>query len=220
MIKLLASVGIAFSLMACSTINPYTGEKKTSHAVKGTTIGAAAGAVLGLVAGKDAKSRRQYALIGAGVGAATGAGVGVYMDVQEAKLRQELEATGVSVIRDGDNIILSMPGNITFPSDSSTLNAGARDVLNSVSKVLKEYKKTNIAVAGYTDSTGNASYNQLLSEKRARTVADTLMDFGVARDRVFAQGFGIQNPIASNDTPEGRAENRRVELALVPAGEF
>lgn len=217
--KILLATGIAFSLAACS-INPYTGEKKTSHAVKGSTIGAAAGAVLGLAVGKDAKSRRKYALIGAGVGGATGAGVGVYMDVQEAKLRQELEATGVSVIRDGDNIILSMPGNITFPSDSSTLNAGAKDVLSSVSKVLKEYKKTNIAVAGYTDSTGNASYNQLLSEKRARTVADTLMDFGVARDRVFAQGFGIQNPIASNDTPEGRAENRRVELALVPAGEF
>lgn len=217
--KVLLATGIAFSLAACS-INPYTGEKKTSHAVKGSTIGAAAGAVLGLAVGKDAKSRRKYALIGAGVGGATGAGVGVYMDVQEAKLRQELEATGVSVIRDGDNIILSMPGNITFPSDSSTLNAGAKDVLSSVSKVLKEYKKTNIAVAGYTDSTGNASYNQLLSEKRARTVADTLMDFGVARDRVFAQGFGIQNPIASNDTPEGRAENRRVELALVPAGEF
>jgi outer membrane protein OmpA-like peptidoglycan-associated protein len=219
MIKLLASVGIAFSLMACSTINPYTGEKKTSHAVKGTTIGAAAGAVLGLVAGKDAKSRRQYALIGAGVGAATGAGVGVYMDVQEAKLRQELEATGVSVIRDGDNIILSMPGNITFPSDSSSINEGAREILNSVSKVLKEYKKTNIAIAGYTDSTGNAAYNQLLSEKRAQTVANILMDFGVDRKRVFSQGFGIQNPIASNDTAEGRAQNRRVELALVPTGE-
>lgn len=217
--KILFTAAIALSLAACS-INPYTGEKKTSHAVKGSTIGAAAGVVLGLAVGKDAKSRRKYALIGAGVGGATGAGVGVYMDVQEAKLRQELEATGVSVIRDGDNIILSMPGNITFPSDSSTLNAGARDVLNSVSKVLKEYKKTNIAVAGYTDSTGNASYNQLLSEKRARTVADNLMDFGVARERVFAQGFGIQNPIASNDTAEGRAENRRVELALVPAGEF
>jgi outer membrane protein OmpA-like peptidoglycan-associated protein len=219
MIKLLASVGIAFSLMACSTSNPYTGEKKTSHAVKGTTIGAAAGAVLGLVAGKDAKSRRQYALIGAGVGAATGAGVGVYMDVQEAKLRQELEATGVSVIRDGDNIILSMPGNITFPSDSSSINEGAREILNSVSKVLKEYKKTNIAIAGYTDSTGNAAYNQLLSEKRAQTVANILMDFGVDRKRVFSQGFGIQNPIASNDTAEGRAQNRRVELALVPTGE-
>lgn len=217
--KILVTAAIAASLAACS-VNPYTGEKKTSHAVKGSSIGAAAGAILGLAVGKDAKSRRKYALIGAGVGGATGAGVGVYMDVQEAKLREELEATGVSVIRDGDNIILSMPGNITFPSDSSSINENAREVLNSVSKVLKEYKKTNIAVAGYTDSTGNASYNQLLSEKRARTVADTLMDFGVARERVFAQGFGIQNPIASNDTPEGRAENRRVELALVPAGEF
>lgn len=219
MIKPLASALIAFTLVACSTVNPYTGEKKTSHAVKGTTIGAAAGAVLGLAVGKDADSRRKYALIGATAGAATGAGVGVYMDVQEAKLRQELEATGVSVIRDGDNIILSMPGNITFASDSASVNANAREILNSVSKVLKEYKKTNIAVAGYTDSTGQASYNQLLSEKRARSVADILLDFGVERSRVYSQGFGIQNPIASNDTVEGRAQNRRVELALVPTGE-
>lgn len=219
MIKPFASAVIAFALVACSTINPYTGEKQTSHAVKGTTIGAAAGAVLGLAVGKDADSRRKYALIGATAGAATGAGVGVYMDVQEAKLRQELEATGVSVIRDGDNIILSMPGNITFASDSASVNANARDILNSVSKVLKEYKKTNIAVAGYTDSTGQASYNQLLSEKRARSVADILLDFGVERSRVYSQGFGIQNPIASNDTVEGRAQNRRVELALVPTGE-
>lgn len=187
--------------------------------MKGTTIGAAAGAVLGLAVGKDADSRRKYALIGATAGAATGAGVGVYMDVQEAKLRQELESTGVSVIRDGDNIILSMPGNITFASDSAALYDGSREILNSVSKVLKEYKKTNIAVAGYTDSTGQASYNQLLSEKRARSVADVLLDFGVDRNRVYSQGFGIQNPIASNSTVEGRAQNRRVELALVPTGE-
>lgn len=219
MIKPFASAVIAFALVACSTINPYTGEKQTSHAVKGTTIGAAAGAVLGLVAGKDAKSRRNYALIGATAGAATGAGVGVYMDVQEAKLRHELESTGVSVIRDGNNIILSMPGNITFSSDSASVSQNAREVLGSVSKVLKEYKKTNIAVAGYTDSTGQASYNQLLSEKRARSVADVLLDMGVDRGRVFSQGFGIQNPIASNDTVEGRAQNRRVELALVPTGE-
>src|SRR5690554_1980191 len=219
MIKPLASAFMAFALVACSTINPYTGEKKTSHAVKGTTIGAAAGAVLGLAVGKDADSRRKYALIGATAGAATGAGVGVYMDVQEAKLRQELESTGVSVIRDGDNIILSMPGNITFASDSAALYDGSREILNSVSKVLKEYKKTNIAVAGYTDSTGQASYNQLLSEKCARSVADVLLDFGVDRNRVYSQGFGIQNPIASNSTVEGRAQNRRVELALVPTGE-
>lgn len=219
MIKPLASAFMAFALVACSTINPYTGEKKTSHAVKGTTIGAAAGAVLGLAVGKDADSRRKYALIGATAGAATGAGVGVYMDVQEAKLRQELESTGVSVIRDGDNIILSMPGNITFASDSAALYDGSREILNSVSKVLKEYKKTNIAIAGYTDSTGQASYNQLLSEKRARSVADVLLDFGVDRNRVYSQGFGIQNPIASNSTVEGRAQNRRVELALVPTGE-
>lgn len=216
MYKLAITSALVFSLAACTTINPYTGEKKTSSAVKGTTIGAVAGAAVGLAVGKDAKSRRKYALIGAGAGAATGAGVGVYMDTQEAKLRQELEETGVSVIRDGDNIILSMPGNITFPSSGATLNANAHEVLGSVTKVLQEYKKTNITVAGYTDSSGNATTNQLLSEKRAQAVADVLLDGGVDRKRVFVSGFGSDNPIASNDTAEGRAENRRVELALVP----
>lgn len=216
MFKIAVSVGVALSLAACTTINPYTGESQTSNAAKGTAIGAVSGALVGLAAGKDAKSRRNYALAGAGVGAATGAGVGVYMDTQEAKLRQELASTGVSVIRDGDNIILSMPGNITFPTDGSNVTTGARDILGSVSKVLKEYKKTSITVAGYTDSSGKAAYNQLLSEKRAQSVADSLMDFGVERKRVHVQGFGSANPIASNSTPEGRAQNRRVELALVP----
>lgn len=216
MYKLALTSALVFSLAACTTINPYTGEQKTSNAAKGTAIGAVAGAVVGLAAGKDAKSRRNYALIGAGAGAATGAGVGIYMDTQEAKLRQELENTGVSVIRDGDNIILSMPGNITFPTSSATLNDNAREVLGSVTKVLKEYKKTNISVAGYTDSSGNATTNQLLSEKRAQSVADVLLDLGVDRKRVFVSGFGSQNPIASNDTAAGRAENRRVELALTP----
>lgn len=211
---LIASTAVVFT--GCSTVNPFTGESKSSHTLKGSTIGAAVGAVVGLAVGKDAKSRRQYATIGAAAGAATGGGVGYYMDVQEAKLRQQLEATGVSVIRDGDNVILSMPGNITFASDSTSVSGQAQEILKSVSLVLKEYSKTAIVVAGYTDSTGSASYNQLLSQQRAQSVSNVLMGYGVALNRLHVQGFGPNNPIATNDTPEGRAINRRVELTLVP----
>ena len=210
------TLAATITLAGCSTVNPYTGEKKTSDAAKGAGIGAVAGALIGVATGHDAESRRKNALIGAGAGAAVGGGVGAYMDVQEAKLRQQLEATGVSVTRDGDNIILNMPGNITFASDSSAVSANAQEVLNSVSLVLKEYNKTNIVVAGYTDSTGSASYNTLLSKQRAQSVANELMNDGVDRGRVQVQGFGASNYIASNDTAAGRAQNRRVELTLIP----
>lgn len=208
-----------FALAGCSTVNPYTGEKQTSNATKGAIIGGLAGAAVGLATGKDAKSRRQYATVGLGAGAATGAGVGYYMDVQEAKLREQLQSTGVQVIRDGDNIILSMPGNITFASDSTALSTQAKEALSSVSLVLKEYKKTSIVVAGYTDSTGQASYNQLLSQQRAQSVANELLNSKVENSRLHIQGFGATNFIASNDTTEGRAQNRRVELTLVPTAE-
>ena len=210
------TLAATITLAGCSTVNPYTGEKKTSDAAKGAGIGAVAGALIGVATGHDAESRRKNALIGAGAGAAVGGGVGAYMDVQEAKLRQQLEATGVSVTRDGDNIILNMPGNITFASDSSAVSANAQEVLNSVSLVLKEYNKTNIVVAGYTDSTGSASYNTLLSKQRAQSVANELMNDGVDRGRVQVQGFGASNYIASYDTAAGRAQNRRVELTLIP----
>jgi outer membrane protein OmpA-like peptidoglycan-associated protein len=210
------SLTAAIALAGCSTVNPYTGEKQTSDATKGAGAGAVAGALLGLATGHDAKSRRKNALIGAGVGAAAGGGIGYYMDVQEAKLRQQLQATGVSVTRNGNNIVLNMPGNITFMTNSSNVSANAKNVLNSVSLVLKEYSKTNIVVAGYTDNTGSDNYNQMLSQQRAQSVANVLMDDGVAHTRLRVQGYGEANPIASNGTPEGRAENRRVELTLIP----
>lgn len=210
------TLAAAVSLSACSTINPYTGEKQTSDAAKGAGIGAVAGALIGVATGHDAESRRKNALIGLGAGAAIGGGVGAYMDVQEAKLRQQLEATGVSVTRSGDNIILNMPGNITFASDSANVSANAKQVLNSVSLVLKEYDKTNIVVAGYTDSTGAAKYNQILSQQRAQSVANVLMNVGVDHARVQVRGFGASNYIASNNTAAGRSQNRRVELTLIP----
>jgi outer membrane protein OmpA-like peptidoglycan-associated protein len=215
-ILMTAVIAAAVTLVGCQTVNPYTGETQTSKAAKGAGIGAAAGAVVGLITGDDAKERRERALIGAGVGALAGGSVGYYMDVQEAKLRQQLQGTGVSVTRMGENITLNMPGNITFKTDSSDLNADFFKVLDSVGLVLKEYNKTIVEVAGHTDSTGAAEYNQSLSERRAHTVATYLAGKGVMDQRIITVGAGETRPVATNDTPEGRQLNRRVELTLAP----
>ncbi|HRP36143.1 MAG TPA: OmpA family protein [Gammaproteobacteria bacterium] len=202
--------------VGCQTIDPYTGETKTSSATKGAAIGAGAGAVLGILTGDDSKERRKRALIGAGVGAIAGGAVGSYMDNQEAKLREQMEGTGVSVTRVGNDIILNMPGNVTFQTNSSDLNPQFFGVLDSVGLVLKEYDKTVIEVVGHTDSTGSAEYNQALSERRAATVATYINNRGIDRQRILAFGRGLTQPIADNSTAAGRAMNRRVELTLSP----
>ena len=212
----LAVVAAAVGLAGCQTTNPYTGEQQTSKAAKGAGIGAAAGAVVGLITGDDSKERKERALIGAGVGALAGGSVGYYMDVQEAKLRQQLQGTGVSVTRMGDNITLNMPGNITFKTDSADLNSSFFSVLDSVSLVLKEYDKTIVEVAGHTDSTGSDQYNQALSKRRAGTVATYLAGKGVMQQRMITVGAGEGRPVATNDTADGRQLNRRVELTLTP----
>jgi outer membrane protein OmpA-like peptidoglycan-associated protein len=210
-------IGIAavtiFSASACTTVNPYTRETQTSKAIKGAGIGAAAGAVAGLLTKGD---KLDNALIGAGVGAIAGGGVGYYMDVQEAKLRQRLEGTGVSVTRVGDNITLNMPSSITFALNSADLNSQFFSALEGVGVVLKEYNKTVIEVAGHTDSSGSDQYNQTLSQRRAQAVASYLTSQGVQGGRLITVGAGEAHPIASNDTEQGRAANRRVELTIVP----
>ena len=198
---------------ACTTVNPYTQESQTSKAAKGAGIGAAVGAVAGLLTKGD---KLENALIGAGVGALAGGGVGYYMDVQEAKLRQRMEGTGVSVPRNGDNITLNMPGSLTFALNSADLNAQFYNALNGVGMVLKEYDKTLIEVAGHTDSTGSDQYNLQLSQRRAQSVANYLAGQGVKQERLLTVGAGKAYPIASNDTEAGRAQNRRVELTIVP----
>ena len=207
---------LALSVAGCYTYDPYTGEKKVSDTTKGAGIGAAAGAVVGLLTGGDAAAHRKNALIAAGVGALAGGAIGNYMDRQEANLRHDLAGTGVSVTRIGDNITLNMPGNITFKSDSAELDPSFFKVLNSVNVVVKKYNKTVVEVAGHTDSTGAADYNQKLSERRANSVAQYLESQGLANNRVVTVGAGESRPVADNTTPEGRQANRRVELTLTP----
>jgi outer membrane protein OmpA-like peptidoglycan-associated protein len=210
------AVAAAFSFTACTTLDPYTQEKKVSNVAKGAAIGAAAGAVAGLITGDDSAQRKRQALIFAGVGALAGGGVGVYMDRQEMKLRQQLEGSGVSVTRIGDNITLNMPGNVTFAVDSSDINASFYGVLDSVALVLNEFNKSFVEVAGHTDSDGADSYNQALSERRAGSVVAYLTSRQVRADRLITVGGGEKYPVASNATPEGKAANRRVEITIVP----
>ncbi len=210
------AVGLTAVLLCCQTLDPYTQEAKTSSTTKGAVIGAVAGAVVGLVSGDDAVERRQRALIGAGVGALAGGAVGNYMDRQEAKLRAELQGSGVSVTRIGDNITLNMPGNITFATNSSDLSPQFFNVLTSVSKVMKEFDKTVVEVAGHTDSDGSDAYNQSLSERRARSVSSYLQSQGISGQRMITVGMGESMPVADNSTPEGKQANRRVEITMVP----
>ena len=198
-------------LNACAT-DAYTGESKVAKTAWGTGIGAALGAGVGALVGGE-----KGALIGAGIGGAAGAATGGYMDVQESKLRQKLTGTGVQVARDGDNIRLIMPNSITFDTNNDVMKTSANAALDSVAEVAKEYDKTKLQIIGHTDSTGNDKINIPLSQRRATTVANYLAMRGVAGSRLYATGVGASQPIASNATEEGRAQNRRVEIHLINA---
>lgn len=203
----------ALALGGCQTTDPYTGEQKTANASVGAGVGAIGGAVAGAILGGG---KRKGVLIGAGLGALTGAAVGDYMDKEEAKLRNQLQGTGVSVSRVGDTVVLHMPGNITFATDSSSIVSGFYPVLDSVALVINEYKQTYVDVIGHTDSTGSEAYNQRLSEARASSVSRYLESQHVLPERIITRGMGESSPVASNTTPEGRAQNRRVEIHLTP----
>jgi outer membrane protein OmpA-like peptidoglycan-associated protein len=204
--------------------DPYTPQDESlppdpNRTARGALIGAGLGVVAGLLSGDDATERRQHALIGAGVGALAGGAIGRYQDQQEAALREQMQGTGVEVVRQGDNITLDMPSAITFGFDSSALNPAFYGTLDRVAATLREYGQTIIEVAGHTDNVGTDAYNQALSVRRAQAVADYLIGRGVNRDRIIVVGAGETRPVASNDTESGRAENRRVEITIVPLRE-
>ncbi len=221
--KLIIAISVAsvLALSGCETFDAYTGESKTSNTAKGAGIGAGIGAALAYVNNRDKSSadRKEAMLKGAGIGAIAGGGVGYYMDTQEAELRKQLRSTGVSVERDGDNINLIMPSNITFASGGYTLSNSFFEVMDSVVLVVQEFEKTIIVSAGHTDSQGSDESNQLLSERRANAVAGYLLQKGVVEARIETIGFGEKQPLADNGTTEGRALNRRVEISLFPITE-
>lgn len=211
--KSILSIAILSLMLSACASSP---EDPNAKAKTGALIGAAAGVAAGLLTGDSATERRQHAMVGAALGAGAGAGIGHYQDKQEAELRKQLSGTGVDVSRDGDNITLDMPSGITFATNSSDVNAAFYPVLDKVSSTLAQYNQTTVNVEGHTDSVGSDSSNQLLSQRRADSVARYLESHGVVRSRLRTTGAGESRPVDSNDTEAGRANNRRVEITLVP----
>ncbi|MDM9652570.1 OmpA family protein [Pseudomonas mendocina] len=212
--NLIAATALMALLAGCTT-NPYTGESQAGKAGIYGGIGAATGAVIG-AATSSKKDRTKGALIGAAVGGAAGGGYGYYVDTQEAKLRQTLQGTGVQVQRNGDDLKLIMPGNITFASNSADISSSFYPTLNSLVLVFKEFNKNGVNIVGHTDNTGSLELNQSLSQRRAQSVANYLTANGVPGQRISVYGAGPSQPIASNASEAGRAQNRRVEINLRP----
>jgi outer membrane protein OmpA-like peptidoglycan-associated protein len=216
---MLKRIGIALigaTLLAGCTTDPYTGEQKMSNTAGGAAIGAAVGALGGLMVGGSSRAQRNAVLIGAGIGALGGGAIGNYMDRQESELRAQLQGTGVSVTRNGDQIILNMPSSITFDTDQDQVKSQFYPTLNSVAIVLRKFNQTLVDVLGHTDSTGSASHNQDLSQRRAGSVASYLGSQGIDPRRFAIIGYGASQPVATNATPDGRAQNRRVEIQISP----
>jgi outer membrane protein OmpA-like peptidoglycan-associated protein len=212
----IACLMAATALTACTTVDPYTGQTVRSNTRTGAIVGALGGAALGYLSNDKSEQGRKNALLGAGVGALAGAGVGAYMDKQQAQLRAQLANTGVTVARQGDNIVLNMPSDVTFAVDRSDIQPQFDRVLDEVAGTLNQYPSTMVDVVGHADSTGTDAYNQALSERRASAVAAYLTSRNVLPARLYVAGMGERQPIASNDTEAGRAQNRRVEIVLRP----
>ena len=205
---LIACLFAATAMTACTTTDPYTGQTVRSNTRTGAIIGAAVGAGLGYLSNDKSEQGRKNALLGAGIGALAGK--------QQAELRRDLANTGVTVTRQGDNIVLNMPSDVTFAFDRSDVQPQFFPVLDEVAQTLNQYPQTLIDVVGHADSVGSDTYNQALSERRASSVASYMVSRNVLPARLFVAGQGERQPIASNDTEAGRAQNRRVEIILRP----
>lgn len=198
-------------LGGCSSVNPYTGEKQVNDTTIGAGIGAASGAVVGALLGGE-----RGAYIGGALGGVTGGVVGHTLDRENEELRQALAGSGVQVQKVGKTTQLIMASDVTFDTNQSAIRSSFYSTLNSVAIVFKKYDNNNIMITGYTDNVGADAYNQTLSEKRAQSVGDYLINQGVPSNRIFTNGLGERNPMASNGTASGRAQNRRVVITLRP----
>ncbi|MFA7584856.1 MAG: OmpA family protein [Novosphingobium sp.] len=200
------------STTACVT-DPNTGERKVSRTAMGGVGGAALGYLLGgVIGGKTGR------IVGAGIGGVAGGVIGYKMDQQIRELKEQTAGSGVDVSEtpDGQAILVNLPDGVTFAVDSTTINRSFQATLDQVANSLIRYPDSLIDVYGHTDSTGAEGYNQALSERRAKAVADYLAMRGVPAARIRHQGFGEQYPVADNTTPEGRSRNRRVEIKITP----
>ena len=218
--RLITAAAAIALLSGCASQNPYEnqGQAQGSSGISKTAKYGGLGALAGAVAGAaiDHNNRGKGALLGAAVAGAASAGYGYYADRQEAALRESMANTGVEVQRQGDQIKLIMPGNITFATDSSNISSSFYTPLNNLGNSFKQFNENNIEIVGYTDSTGSRQHNMDLSLQRAQAVSNYLTSQGVDGSRLSVRGAGPDQPIASNADANGRAQNRRVEVNLKP----
>lgn len=207
---LLVSLLSASLVMAGCATNGY------SNTAKGAAIGGVVGAVAGKATGNHKDKRL---VIGAAIGALTGAAVGSYMDNQEKALNEELSGSGVKVVRDGDKLRLDIPAQLTFDINRSDIRSSLYPVFNDIAKVLRDYEKTMLVIAGHTDDTGAYQYNMTLSQARADSVKRYLTAQNVQAIRIETQGYGPSYPIVPNTSEANRALNRRVEIHIEPVVE-
>lgn len=210
--RIVASLLLTLTVVGCTSSEPFNDNKTVGNKTAGALGGAATGALIGQLAGKDTKAT----LIGAGIGTLAGLGWGAYRDKQEAELRNKLKNTGIEIVKTQQSLNLILPAGATFSVNSSSVASGFYNPLNSIASVFSKYPETKIEIYGYTDSTGKADYNLQLSQKRANSVKDYLIAQGIGVNRLYAVGEGSSNPVASNSTAEGRAQNRRVEIKVLP----
>jgi len=211
--KKILTVVISAALLATGCAAPQTNTGK--GAIYGTTGGAAAGALAGQLIGRNTQSTLIGAAIGAAVGGLAGAGIGNYMDRQEAALNQALaQSQAAQITREGNLLAITLKGDLTFDTDSTVVRPGLYNEIDRIAQVMVQYPETQIMVQGFTDSTGDAAYNQKLSERRAEAVKNLLIQRGVAPQRVTAVGYGETLPVATNATAVGRQMNRRVEIRI------
>lgn len=210
-LKALGVTVLASSVALAGCANTGTGTATPNKAVLGAVAGALGGAAISKATGGEKTGRD------AAIGAAVGAAAGAYMERQAKQIQQQMAGTGVTVNHDTTtgNINLTMPGNITFAHDDATLNSAFLGSLNQLAATMRQYGETTIVVAGHTDSTGQAAYNQALSERRAAAVRNYLVSQGVSASRIQTVGYGVRQPVATNATEAGRAQNRRVELTIL-----
>jgi outer membrane protein OmpA-like peptidoglycan-associated protein len=207
----LAAVSM-IGLAACEA--PLPGQE-TTNTQTGAIGGALIGGAIGAISGSNSDERVRNAAIGAAVGGGLGALGGSQLDRQEAELRQQL-GSNVGIVNDGSSLTVTMPQDILFAVDSSTVSPNSQADLRALANSLNRYPDTRVVVIGHTDSTGSAAHNQGLSERRANSVSSVLISGGVAPSRITSIGRGENQPIATNQTAEGRALNRRVEIVITP----
>lgn len=213
------SLAVALSgvmvLTACETMTDPNNPNRNTQ--QGAAIGAGVGALIGLAAGDNADERRNGAIVGALVGGGIGGIAGADLDRQEAELRQQL-GSNARIVNTGDQLVVTLPQDILFATGDATLTGALRTDLNALARSINNFPNTTVNVIGHADNTGGAAFNQDLSARRAQAVSSQLISSGVAPSRIRSIGRGEDAPIASNLTPEGRAQNRRVEITITPNG--